>query len=261
MALIRCPECGKEISDSAQVCPNCGRKIELGNKNEIMKTSLLADIGFTVLGIICAIFAFVAYYTVSTDAFVVLIILAAVLFIIGSVYGRLIRNNIFERDKMNKKIITIILTLSTMLFLVGCSYTNNESNGSDKNYTYNDLDENQKEIIDNVYTELGDWGYTYEPSAIPASKIKFFYEDSKLIFAAFHDYGGGNGGGSYSVYEIDENSGAVSGHSYDTLNENDVLNKRVLAVELLSGESFDVEASEDSQKDILANSYGNAVNE
>ena len=59
----------------------------------------------------------------------------------------------------------------------------------------------------------------------------------------------------------DENSGTVSGHSYDTLNENDVLNKRVLAVELLSGESFDVEASEDSQKDILANSYGKAVNE
>ena len=144
---------------------------------------------------------------------------------------------------MNKKIITIILTLSTMLFTVGCSFTNNDSNGSDKTYTYNDLDENQKEIIDNVYAELGDWGYTYEPSAIPASKIKFFYEDSKLI------------------YEIDENSGTVSGHSYDTLNENDVLNQRVLAVELLSGESFDVEASEDSQKDILANSYGKAVNE
>ena len=52
MALIRCPECGKEISDSAQVCPNCGCKTELGNQNEIMKTSLLVDIGFTVLGII-----------------------------------------------------------------------------------------------------------------------------------------------------------------------------------------------------------------
>ncbi len=24
MALINCPECGKEISDKAQVCPNCG---------------------------------------------------------------------------------------------------------------------------------------------------------------------------------------------------------------------------------------------
>ena len=93
MALIRCPECGKEISDSAQVCPNCGCKTELGNRNDIIKTSLLADLSFTVLGIICAIFAFVAYLTGSTDTFVLLIILAAVLFIIGSVYGRLIRKN------------------------------------------------------------------------------------------------------------------------------------------------------------------------
>lgn len=24
MALITCPECGKEISDKAGICPNCG---------------------------------------------------------------------------------------------------------------------------------------------------------------------------------------------------------------------------------------------
>lgn len=24
MALIKCPECGKEISDKASACPNCG---------------------------------------------------------------------------------------------------------------------------------------------------------------------------------------------------------------------------------------------
>ena len=24
MALIKCPECGKEVSDKAQSCPNCG---------------------------------------------------------------------------------------------------------------------------------------------------------------------------------------------------------------------------------------------
>ena len=27
MALIKCPECGKEISDKATVCPNCGYPI------------------------------------------------------------------------------------------------------------------------------------------------------------------------------------------------------------------------------------------
>lgn len=28
MALINCPECGKEISDKAERCPNCGIRIE-----------------------------------------------------------------------------------------------------------------------------------------------------------------------------------------------------------------------------------------
>lgn len=27
MALIKCPECGKEISDQATSCPNCGYPI------------------------------------------------------------------------------------------------------------------------------------------------------------------------------------------------------------------------------------------
>jgi len=41
MALINCPECGKEISDSAKQCPNCGfplvekrhRELPLEEKN------------------------------------------------------------------------------------------------------------------------------------------------------------------------------------------------------------------------------------
>lgn len=28
MALINCPECGKEISDSVKKCPHCGKKIK-----------------------------------------------------------------------------------------------------------------------------------------------------------------------------------------------------------------------------------------
>lgn len=41
MALIKCPECGKEISDAAVKCPNCGypvkaeqKKKEKENKNQ-----------------------------------------------------------------------------------------------------------------------------------------------------------------------------------------------------------------------------------
>ena len=32
MTLINCPECGKEVSDSAQSCPNCG--VAIASKSE-----------------------------------------------------------------------------------------------------------------------------------------------------------------------------------------------------------------------------------
>lgn len=32
MALIKCPECGKQISDKAGSCPNCGWKVQLNSK-------------------------------------------------------------------------------------------------------------------------------------------------------------------------------------------------------------------------------------
>ncbi len=33
MALIKCKECGKEISDQATTCPNCGAKTESANNS------------------------------------------------------------------------------------------------------------------------------------------------------------------------------------------------------------------------------------
>lgn len=34
MALIKCPECGREISDKSASCPNCGFPINTGNSNQ-----------------------------------------------------------------------------------------------------------------------------------------------------------------------------------------------------------------------------------
>ncbi|WP_194608622.1 zinc ribbon domain-containing protein [Clostridium vitabionis] len=28
MALIRCPECGREVSDQAEMCPGCGYNVK-----------------------------------------------------------------------------------------------------------------------------------------------------------------------------------------------------------------------------------------
>lgn len=43
MALIKCIECGKEISDKTEVCPNCGFKLDLDARvkgNQMMKEQI-----------------------------------------------------------------------------------------------------------------------------------------------------------------------------------------------------------------------------
>lgn len=41
MALINCPECGKEVSDMATACPNCGMPINKNNaSNEVQKVEV-----------------------------------------------------------------------------------------------------------------------------------------------------------------------------------------------------------------------------
>lgn len=51
MALIKCPECGKEVSDKADVCPSCGypiKKVEEKKQKESV-TSILSLV-FLILG-------------------------------------------------------------------------------------------------------------------------------------------------------------------------------------------------------------------
>lgn len=40
MALITCPECGKEISDKAENCPNCGYVLVKNELPKIRRTEL-----------------------------------------------------------------------------------------------------------------------------------------------------------------------------------------------------------------------------
>jgi len=48
MALIKCPECGKEISDTAKICPECGYKIKKVNR----KVYIIITIIVIIIGII-----------------------------------------------------------------------------------------------------------------------------------------------------------------------------------------------------------------
>lgn len=65
MALIKCPKCGKEFSDRAKVCPQCGeptelilQRININKKTqenldkEVMKRSFIAIVSVVILGII-----------------------------------------------------------------------------------------------------------------------------------------------------------------------------------------------------------------
>ncbi len=49
MALINCPECGKEISDLAKYCPNCGFQIKREEKDFRKKLVLMLGLAFIIV--------------------------------------------------------------------------------------------------------------------------------------------------------------------------------------------------------------------
>lgn len=58
MALVKCSECTKEVSDTATLCPHCGKRLK-------KKKSSIFLIGKIVLiiGVLCLIFATAEYIT------------------------------------------------------------------------------------------------------------------------------------------------------------------------------------------------------
>ena len=65
MALINCPECGKEISDQAVSCPNCGLPIKK-TKEKKSFNKLFIIIPFVV--IVLAVGGFIAYRIIHTNS-------------------------------------------------------------------------------------------------------------------------------------------------------------------------------------------------
>ncbi|SEM59376.1 hypothetical protein SAMN04487770_15021 [Butyrivibrio sp. ob235] len=75
MALIKCPECGKEISDQAECCPSCGcpineePRIITNNdfENSIDAAKRKSGKTLIILGIICWIGSFVTAISIADD--------------------------------------------------------------------------------------------------------------------------------------------------------------------------------------------------
>lgn len=51
MALVKCSECGRDVSTEAKACPSCGAKVKLPKRptSPILKYSLIGVIGMTVV--------------------------------------------------------------------------------------------------------------------------------------------------------------------------------------------------------------------
>ena len=64
MALIKCKECGKEISDKAKTCPNCGNPTKSKRFDIDKEVSTLKK--FLIVGIVVIAFAIVAFWIVQT---------------------------------------------------------------------------------------------------------------------------------------------------------------------------------------------------
>ncbi|MCR4754718.1 MAG: zinc-ribbon domain-containing protein [Lachnospiraceae bacterium] len=64
MSLITCPECGKEISDQAEVCINCGYRLRSASSKKTGKNKalILVPIILLLLGIIASIVLYFAVY-------------------------------------------------------------------------------------------------------------------------------------------------------------------------------------------------------
>lgn len=56
MALIKCSECGKEISSKATACPNCGYPIRQTKRKHLFKSILLVGILLSIIIVIVLLF-------------------------------------------------------------------------------------------------------------------------------------------------------------------------------------------------------------
>lgn len=161
--------------------------------------------------------------------------------------------------KLRKLFYLFVLIASLSIILCSCKTT-------EKTYTYNDISEEQKVIVDGVMGMIDNWETARDSGKdIPCLKNAFFLEDGKLIFSAFYSDDteketnvGTTQTGFYKFYEVDQSNGSLSGHRYTYL---DKKNKVIAYGKTNSAPDFPVGATFEEQRDILANNIYKAFNE
>ena len=72
MALIKCPECKKDISDKAEVCPNCGYELKsandsIGNSN-LDKVISGNNLKYLLIIVVAAIGIFLVFNMINKNS-------------------------------------------------------------------------------------------------------------------------------------------------------------------------------------------------
>lgn len=84
-----------------------------------------------------------------------------------------------------KKFLLFSFIIATLI-ISGCGSSNKSAS---KNYTYENLDDGQKQIVDTVFDEYTKWKSVQDSGkTFFCSKVNFFYEGDKLIFVANYNF-------------------------------------------------------------------------
>lgn len=149
------------------------------------------------------------------------------------------------------KKIVLLCVIMTTLIISGCNANNSSTS---KNYTYENLDDTQKQIIDTVFDENAKWDYVQDSGNTRyCSKINFFYEGDNLLFIAEYNLSSvsantiSSSAFSYRAFYVDD-SGHLTSREYSPYQYEQ---KRAAEGHALGGLDF----SKDNSKNTLSNAY------
>lgn len=199
MALMKCPDCGKEFSDSAKQCPNCGYKNKkTKNINSSLNFSLISGVVLAFIGLIISVFFTLAslfgyngpmiHHTVS---YFIQLIIILTLFIIG---GVLISNK-YKKAKKLSLIIGVLLLLINII----CApiKINSEKQRLAENETESYMVSEVVEVNDltnssnpnSLYNFIGTWGFNQPNNQDGLKSIKFIVNDDETVQAIVNKNG------------------------------------------------------------------------
>lgn len=156
---------------------------------------------------------------------------------------------------INKYVHMCIAFIGMLLLLSACG-SNAETS---KTYSYDDLSEEYKNVVDGVLNEYDSWkSFSDSGKNWGCTNVTFIWDGEQLLFVTCYRTSSaekiGDGVSSlgtsfYKVYEVDTQSGELSGHEY-SLGEN--VEKNSHCIQALNGHEFASGFSELEKKDALA---------